>query len=104
VMKNMAKVATPTIEVAVDGDDYSIKTITTLKTSELKFKLNQAFDEARMDGKTVTTTITRDGNKLIQKQGGEKPCEIVREFAGDKLTTVCTCGKVTSTRIYTKQA
>jgi len=101
VTRKMAITLSPTIEIKTEGDEYSIKTITTFKNTELKFKLDEEFDEARMDGVTVKTKITKEGdNKLVQEQFGEKPCQIVREVDGDTLKTVCTCNKVVSTRIY----
>ena len=39
ILRNLAKTSKPTIEITLDGDVYTIKTITTLKTSEIKFKL-----------------------------------------------------------------
>jgi len=100
VMRNLAKVQTPTVEITESAGEYSIKTITTFKTSELNFKLDEEFEEERLDGAKVKTKVSRDGNKLVQKQFGETPCDIVREVEGDKLSTVCTVGDVVSTRIY----
>src|SRR5699024_10012870 len=50
---NLAKTSKPTIEITLDGDEYTIKTITTLKTTEIKFKLGEEFEENRMDGVKV---------------------------------------------------
>lgn len=100
-MRNMAKVQTPTVEIGNEGDEWSIKTITTFKTSEIKFKLGQEFDETRLDGVVVKSTITLDGaNKLVQKQSGEVPSEIIREVDGDKLTCTCKAADVVSIRVY----
>jgi len=101
VMRNMAKVQTPTVEISNEGDDWSIKTITTFKTSEIKFKLGQEFDETRLDGVIVKSTITLDGpNKLVQKWSGDPPAEIIREVDGDKLNVTCKAADVVSTRVY----
>ena len=91
ILRNAAKMSTPTVEITNEGEAYSMKTVTTFKTSEIKFNLGQEFDETRMDGVTVKTTITKDGDtRLVQKQSGEPPCEIVRELVddGSKLKTV----------------
>jgi len=101
VTRKMAVSLSPTIEIKQEGEEYSIKTSTTFKTTELKFKLGEEFEETRMDGVTVKTKINKDGDsKLVQNQFGEVPCEIVREVVGDSLKTVCTCNEVVSTRIY----
>jgi fatty acid-binding protein 3 len=91
MLRNAAKLSTPTVEITNDGDSFTMKTVTTFKTTEIKFSLGQEFDETRMDGVTVKTTITKEGdNKLIQSQGGEPPCTITRELIEDgaKLKTV----------------
>jgi len=102
VMRNLAKTSTPTVEITKDGDQYSLKTITAIKTSEIKFELGKEFEEDRMDGKKVKTVVNAEGNKLIQTQFGDKEVKIVREFDDKELKVVCTVGSVVSTRVYTK--
>ncbi|XP_053201588.1 fatty acid-binding protein-like [Panonychus citri] len=95
----------PTFIIKVDDDGtITFKSISTFKTSETKFKLNEEFEEKRMDGVTCKSTVTQEGNKLIQKQQSEPPAEITREFNGDEMKITCTCGEVTATRIYKKSS
>jgi hypothetical protein len=49
----MANMAKPTLEIAVNEDQWNIKTITTIKTTEISFKLNTEFDETTADGRKV---------------------------------------------------
>lgn len=99
----MAGTAKPTIEVSVKDDGtIVVKTITTLKTSSIEFKLGVEFEEKRMDDAVVKTIVTKEGNKLIQKQSGDNGCEIIREFDGDLLTTTCKCKDVVCVRKYKK--
>lgn len=44
---------TPTIELRKDGDYYILATISTFKTTEIKFKPGEEFDEERADGAKV---------------------------------------------------
>lgn len=76
--------------------------MSTFKNSTIEFKLGEEFEEKRMDGVTVKTTISKEGNKLVQKQAGDKPVEIIREFTGDKLITTCKCDNVVCVREYKK--
>ena len=116
-MRNMAKVQTPTVEISSDGDQVTLRTITTFKTQEIKFKLGEEFEEKRLDGATVKSKVTLENGKLLQHQEADTPCDIIREIEGDKLKTVrrhsalitfasrtfvqvCKCGDVVSTRIY----
>ena len=107
-MRKAAGVQTPTVEIKLEGDEYLIKTITTFKTSEMKFKLDEEFEENRLDGVAVKvrqqyyfrmcrelfvmfclqTKVRRDGDALVQEQFGDNPCEIVRKIEDDKLVTV----------------
>ena len=104
VTRNLAKSASPTVEVIVDGDSYTIKTSSTLKNSEIKFKLGEEFEEDRADGKKVQTSVTKEGdNKLVQVQKGDKPVTIVREFSEEGLTVTATVNGVTSVRFYKRQ-
>lgn len=93
-MRNLAKVQKPTIEITMNGDTMTLKTKTTFKNSEISFKLGEEFEEDRLDGAKVKSTMELDGNKLVQKQMGDKPCEIIRQIDGDKLTTVSSTASV----------
>ena len=105
VTRKVAVNTSPTIEVsAKDDGTYVVTTTSTFKTSKIEFKLGQEFEENRMDGETVKTTITKEGNKLIQKQVADPPVEIVREFTGDKMITTCKCKDVVNVREYKKVA
>nr|KAG5686578.1 hypothetical protein BaRGS_005149 [Batillaria attramentaria] len=85
VMRKLGGTQKPTQEITVDGDNWHIKTITTFKTSELKFKLNEPFDEHTIDGRNVKTTCKLEGQKLIQDQKGEPESMITREFNGNEM-------------------
>lgn len=72
-----------------DGEEWSFKTSTALKTMELKFKLGEEFDETTPDGREVRALVTKDGDKFISvqtaKKEGEKSTKTVREFKGDEV-------------------
>jgi len=102
VLRNLAKTSTPVFEVSKDGEQFTMKTTTTLKTSEIKFELGKEFEENRLDGKKVKTVVVADGNKLVQTQYGDKEVKIVREFNGDELKVTSTVGDVTSVRVYNR--
>ena len=53
MMRKLGGSVKPTQEISVDGDKWHIKTITTFKTTELKFTLNEPFEETTADGRTV---------------------------------------------------
>jgi len=86
----MGNSLSPTVEVTLEGDTYTLTTTSTFKTSAISFKLGDEFDEETLDGRKVKSIITLDGNKLTQEQKGDKPTTIVREFNDDELITVRT--------------
>lgn len=103
----MGNAATPTVEITKDGDTYTMKTTTTFKTTEIKFKLGEEFEETTADGRVVKSTITLDGNKLVHKQVGdkekkEKDSELLREFTDDKMLMECKVDDVVCKRVYSR--
>jgi len=102
VTRKMANSATPVQDITINGDEYTIKTATSFKTTEIKFKLGQEFDETTADGRNVKTVITKDGNKLIQTQKGDKDSVLVREFNGNEMVMTLTADNVVCTRKYAK--
>lgn len=67
-MGNMAK---PNLVISVgDGGVLSMKSESTFKTTEIKFKLNEEFEETTADGRKTKTTITleKKGNLVFLVQ------------------------------------
>merc|ERR1719259_413686 len=87
VMRKMGNTQTPTSTFSLEGDEYTMKTASTLKTSEVKFKLGQEFKETTMDGREAMTTFTLSGDVLTQVQ---KPAK------GDEVTYVRTSPTLSS--------
>ena len=79
----------PSLKVSEEGGNWTIKTSTTLKSMELKFKLDEEFEETTPDGREVKAVVKMEGNKLVTvqtaKKDGEKSTKSVREFNGDEL-------------------
>ncbi|XP_044314960.1 fatty acid-binding protein, muscle [Drosophila rhopaloa] len=100
VTRKMGNSLSPTVEVTLEGDTYTLTTTSTFKTSAISFKLGQEFDEETLDGRNVKSIITLDGNKLTQEQKGDKPTTIVREFNDGELITTLTIGSVKCVRVY----
>ena len=100
VTRKMGNSLSPTVEVTLEGDTYTLTTTSTFKTPANSFKLGVEFDEATLHGRNVKSIITLDGNKLTQEQKGDKPTTIVREFTDNELITTLTIGNVKCVRVY----
>ena len=63
-----------------------------MKSMELKFKLDEEFEEATPDGRTVKAKVTLEGDKFLSVQNaikdGEKSTEVTREFKGDEVIQI----------------
>lgn len=109
VMRKMANTATPVVEISEADGAYSLKTATTFKTTEINFKLDEPFSETTADGRTVQSTISMDGNKLIHKQIGdkekkEKDSILTRVFTDEGMDLECVVDDVVCKRVYKRQA
>ncbi|KAB7500991.1 Myelin P2 protein [Armadillidium nasatum] len=105
VMRKMGNAATPTVEITEEDGTYTLKTITTFKTTEIKFKIGEEFEETTADGRVVKATVTQDGTKWTQnqigdKKKGEKDSILFREFTDDGFKMECKVDDVVCTRFY----
>lgn len=87
-MRKLGNSATPVVELTLDGDTYTMTTHTMLKTTTIKFKLGEEFEEERADGAKVKSVITIDGDKMTHIMKGEPQSTIIREFNGDEMKAV----------------
>ncbi|MCJ8746305.1 hypothetical protein PDJAM_G00140430 [Pangasius djambal] len=101
--RQVGSMTKPTTIISIDGDVLTLKTVSTFKNTEIKFKLGEEFDETTADDRKVKSLMTLDGNKLvhIQKWDG-KETSLVREVDGNSLTLTLTLGDVVCTRSYVK--
>lgn len=87
-MRKMGNTVSPTVELTKEGDEYTFHTVSTFKTTAIKFKLGEEFDEETLDGRKVRSIITLDGNKMSHEQKGDKAHTIIREFSPTELVAV----------------
>ncbi|WP_162688718.1 MULTISPECIES: lipocalin/fatty-acid binding family protein [unclassified Streptomyces] len=99
--RKLAASSKPTVTITEDGDNYRMKTVTTFKTIDLAFKIGEEFVEETDDGRKANTTITRDGDKLVQVQKLDTlSTRITRTFIDNGLIAVFAVGDVVSNRSY----
>uniref|UniRef100_A0A8C6WLA6 Cellular retinoic acid-binding protein 1 n=1 Tax=Neogobius melanostomus TaxID=47308 RepID=A0A8C6WLA6_9GOBI len=85
---NMTK---PTTIISVEGDTVTVKTQSTIKNTEVNFKLEQEFDETTADGRSVKSLVRIQDGKLVHVQKWDgKETSLVREVNGNALTLVNT--------------
>ncbi|MEV7419117.1 lipocalin/fatty-acid binding family protein [Streptomyces sp. NPDC089919] len=106
VTRKAASTSKPTTEVAVDGETWTIRTVTPFNTVELVFTSGVEFTERTMDGRTSATTITVGEDRLVQVQRVDglvaRTTWLYAEDGG--MSMVHTAGDVTATRVFRRLA
>ena len=105
ITRKAANAVTPTVELKKEGDQYNLVTSSTFKTTEMKFKPGEEFDEDRADGCKVKSVCTFDGSVLKQVQKAPDGMEVtyLREFGPEEMKATMTAKDVTCTRVYKVQ-
>ncbi len=98
--RKMGATVSPVVEVTENNGEYTMKTQSRFKNSEIKFKLGEEFDEETPDGRKVKSVITLDGNKMTHVQKGEKETVIEREFGPTEMKAVMKVDDIVCTRVY----
>ncbi|KAI1288076.1 Fatty acid-binding protein [Halotydeus destructor] len=103
VKRNLALTVFPTMEISQDGDEWTVKTESSIKSVSFTFKFGEEFDELRQDDVMVKSLITQDGDQWNQVQKGDKEVTIVRQFTDQGVTATATVNDVTCVRFYERQ-
>ncbi|XP_033127880.1 cellular retinoic acid-binding protein 1-like [Anneissia japonica] len=98
--------AVPTVEIKQDGDNFTIKTITKLKTRENSFKVGETFvdqDIKEIKGIDVTVKSAWEGGKLVLTNAKEATgTKAERELVNGEMHVTFTYQGVVAKRIFTK--
>ncbi|CAI4223398.1 unnamed protein product [Auanema sp. JU1783] len=95
----------PTVEFAINGDEWSMNTVSTFKTILQKWKLGVSADDKTGDGREVNQTFTIEDDKLVQIEkslDGGKDSKFLRYVTDGKLTVECESNGVKCIRVYEK--
>lgn len=79
----------PVVELTQESDGkLKLSSKSTFRNASISFNLGEEFDEETLDGRKVKSTITLEGNKLIQIQKNGKEMETIREFTPEEMHIV----------------
>merc|ERR1712179_66350 len=73
LLRKAATVSDPVMDVTEAAGVWSIVSSTTLKSMELKFKLNEEFEESTADGRDVRTVVIFEDGKIVAVQTAKNP-------------------------------
>ncbi|CAF1604783.1 unnamed protein product [Adineta ricciae] len=64
-LRQSAKLVKPKLVISQNGDRWTLKSESTLKSASYEFTPDVEFDETRLDGEIVKSTIRFDNNKWV---------------------------------------
>ncbi|XP_068189577.1 fatty acid-binding protein, heart [Antennarius striatus] len=98
----------PTTIISVKDGVVTLRTESSIKSTEISFKLDEKFDEVTADGRNVKSIVTLENGKLVHTQTwDDKETTLVREISGDNgdnLTLTLTLEDVICKRYYVRSA
>ncbi|XP_046890346.1 cellular retinoic acid-binding protein 1 [Hypomesus transpacificus] len=103
-----AAASKPHVEIRQTGEQFYIKTSTSVRTTEINFHIGKEFDEETVDGRKCKSVATWETeNKICCKQTiveGDGPKTYwTRELNGDELILIFAADDVKCTRIYVRE-
>ncbi|XP_049661120.1 cellular retinoic acid-binding protein 2 [Buteo buteo] len=107
----VAAASKPAVEIKQDGETFYIKTSTTVRTTEISFRIGEEFEEQTVDGrpcKSLARWESENKNKMVCEQRllkGEGPkTGWSREMTNDgELILTMTADDVVCTRVYVRE-
>ncbi|KAB1260697.1 Cellular retinoic acid-binding protein 2 [Camelus dromedarius] len=105
----VAAASKPAVEIKQEGDTFYIKTSTTVRTTEINFKIGEEFEEQTVDGRPCKSLVKWETeNKMVCEQRllkGEGPkTSWTRELTNDgELILTMTADDIVCTRVYVRE-
>ncbi|XP_062045512.1 fatty acid-binding protein 5 [Oryctolagus cuniculus] len=100
-LRKMGGMAKPDCIISYDGKNLTIKTESTLKTTQFTCALGEKFEETTADGRKTQTVCTFTDDALVQHQEWDgKESTITRKLQDGKLMVDCVMNNVTCHRVY----
>ncbi|NP_001383571.1 cellular retinoic acid-binding protein 2 [Excalfactoria chinensis] len=105
----VAAASKPAVEIKQDGESFYIKTSTTVRTTEISFRIGEEFEEQTVDGRPCKSLAKWESeNKMVCEQRllkGEGPrTGWSRELTNDgELILTMTADDVVCTRVYIRE-
>ncbi|XP_051558229.1 cellular retinoic acid-binding protein 1b [Myxocyprinus asiaticus] len=103
-----AAASKPHVEIRQNGEQFYIKTSTTVRTTEINFQIGHEFNEETVDGRKCKSLATWETeNKITCRQtlvDGNGPKTFwTRELRGNELILTFGADDVVCTRIYVRE-
>ncbi|CAN0321457.1 cellular retinoic acid-binding protein 2-like [Lethenteron reissneri] len=109
MLRKMAAAAKPTVEIRQDGENFYIKTWTSIRSTEVNFKVGEEFEEETMDGRKMKSVVKWEKDDKLQcvqlpLKGDGLQTEWSREMVSEnELILTMSCKDAVCTRVYVKE-
>merc|ERR1712154_297351 len=104
VTRKLGNKSSPVVTITEEAGEFTMKQESLVKTSEIKFRIGQEFDEVTADGRQVKSKMTlKSPNVMIHEMlgtNGGKDSVCIREFLGDKMVATCKVDDIETVRSY----
>lgn len=102
IQRNLAEKARPTVEISIDDGIWTVRTLTALENSEIRFEPGKQFTEQLEHGGGPVPSVARlaDEKLLRVRTHGADVSTIISEFFPTELRQVFSASGVTATRVY----
>ncbi|NXT61060.1 RABP2 protein, partial [Chaetops frenatus] len=105
----VAAAAKPAVEIRQDGESFYIRTSTPVRTTEIRFRVGEEFEEQTVDGRPCKSLARWESeNKMVCEQrllkGDGPKTGWSREMTNDgELILTMTADDVVCTRVYIRE-
>ncbi|XP_034951785.1 fatty acid-binding protein, liver-like [Chelonus insularis] len=80
LVRKMMSVSYPTLEISQDGDKFTLKTTTLIRTQVSEFTLGVEYEESMASGVTLKNTTTLEGDSLITISISDDGNKVTRRY------------------------
>ena len=107
LVRKLGNQSKPLVTLSQDGEDWTMKSESLVKTTETKFQMDKQFEEVTADGRKVMTTMKVTAPNTVYQEmlgtNGGKDSFCTREFMEEKMKCVCTVEDIVTTRWYARK-
>ncbi|KAK1119261.1 hypothetical protein K0M31_013450 [Melipona bicolor] len=80
IPRKMMCMSSPRLEISNDGDKWTIRTITMIRTAEVTFTLGEEYEEHMPAGVVLKNVTTMEGDNLVTVSVGPDNNKVVRKY------------------------
>ncbi|CAH1800871.1 unnamed protein product [Owenia fusiformis] len=105
VFRKVAGTLSPTVTITQDGDKFTIKSVSSVRTEEYSWAIGEPFEQ-KFEGKMYKCLARWEGKKLVVAaqaiEEGGKPLTLTRENQGDEHVQTLECNGKVAKRFFKK--